>query len=303
MTESSLKIAIPSQGWKQFLTARQDLLSAYDTARIKARSHEIETYHGKVSEAEFRRWLSEFLPKRYGVTAGYVISSGVKCDEKAPHFDVIIYDALNAPVLWIEGDPDVSRAGRSMAIPVEYVQGVLEVKAAMNAKSTADAVEHLADLKPLMQNLDAPGERYKLHLPEHFFCGVIYFELRKADEYSEAALSNILSGLDLRGFIGGLVLRGDGHTKPVSGRISILRSEEAIESSIGRTKESLLQSAPMSASICVTDKLHFATMLLWSEVAFSQFAFDLVAIMQGTYEVGRLSSFYGIGTSDMEGKW
>lgn len=303
MTESSLKIAIPSQGWKQFLTARQDLLSAYDTARMKARSHEVETYHGKVSEAEFRRWLSEFLPKRYGVTAGYVISSGVKSDEKAPHFDVIIYDALNAPVLWIEGDPDVSRAGRSMAIPVEYVQGVLEVKAAMNAKSTADAVEHLADLKPLMQNVDAPGERYKLHLPEHFFCGVIYFELRKADEYSEAALSNILSGLDLRGFIGGLVLRGDGHTKPASGRISILRSEEVIESSIGRTKESLLQSAPMSASIRVTDKLHFGTMLLWSEVAFSQFAFDLVAIMQGSYEVGRLSSFYGIGTSDMEGKW
>jgi hypothetical protein len=299
MFESSLKIAVPSQGWKQFLTARQDLLSAYDTARMKARSHEVETYHGRVSEAEFRRWLSEFLPKRYGVTAGYVISPGVKSDEKAPHFDVIIYDALNSPVLWIEGDPDVSRAGRSMAIPVEYVHGVLEVKAAMNAKSTADAVEHLGDLKPLMQSIDAPGERYKLHLPERFFCGVIFFELRKADEYSEAALSNILSGLDLRGFIGGLVLRGDGLTKPASGRLSILRSEEAIESSIGRTKQSLLQSAPMSASIRVTDKLHFGTMLLWSEVAFSQFAFDLVAIMQVTYEVGRLSSFYGIGTSDM----
>lgn len=38
-------------------------------------------------------------------------------------------------------------------------------------------------------------------------------------------------------------------------------------------------------------------MLRWSESEFAKFAFDLVAMLQGTYQVGRLSSFYGMGSS------
>jgi hypothetical protein len=41
-------------------------------------------------------------------------------------------------------------------------------------------------------------------------------------------------------------------------------------------------------------------MLKWAESQFAQFAFDLIAIMQGTYEAGRLSSFYGVGNSFFE---
>jgi hypothetical protein len=37
-------------------------------------------------------------------------------------------------------------------------------------------------------------------------------------------------------------------------------------------------------------------MLDWSEMWFARFAFDLVAMLQGTYD-GRLSSFYGFGSS------
>jgi hypothetical protein len=54
------------------------------------------------------------------------------------------------------------------------------------------------------------------------------------------------------------------------------------------------------SSVRVTDELHFGAMLLWTEMNFSQFAFDLIAIMQGTYEVGRLSTFHGIGTCDWD---
>src|SRR5438445_1384967 len=100
-----LKVQFPIQGWKQFLTSRKEMLDAFDRAREKAKSHEVETYHGKVAEAVFRKWLSDFLPKRYGVTAGYIISQGLSSKEKAPHYDVIIYDALNSPVLWVEEDP------------------------------------------------------------------------------------------------------------------------------------------------------------------------------------------------------
>jgi hypothetical protein len=41
-------------------------------------------------------------------------------------FDVIIYDALESPVLWIEDNPDNSSGGRSLAIPVEHVKAAPE---------------------------------------------------------------------------------------------------------------------------------------------------------------------------------
>lgn len=297
MADDGLKIAFPVQGWKQFLTSRTEMLTAFDSAREKASAHEIEVYHGKVAEAQLRQWLSGFLPKRFGVTSGYIVSPGIKDGTKVPHFDVIIYDALESPVLWIEEDPDVSKAGRSMAIPVEYVLGVLEVKATMTAASTKKAIEHLADLKALLQGPDAPSERYKLHLPQRFFCGIVHFQLCKDAEYSEAALSNILGGIDLRGFMGGLVLRGEGLSKPVSGRMTVLQGKEPISSSIGKGKQSLLGSMPLSASIKITESFHLGTMLMWSESGFAQFAFDMLAMMRGTYEIGRLSSFYGMGSS------
>ncbi len=50
----------------------------------------------------------------------------------------------------------------------------------------------------------------------------------------------------------------------------------------------------------VADNLHFGSMLMWSEVHFSQFGFDIIAMMQGNYEAGRVSSFHGMGTSGWE---
>ena len=122
-------LKIPTQGWRQILTPRKEMLDAFDKARDQAKSSEVETYHGKVAEAEFRKWLTGFLPKSFGVTSGYIISAGLCSQDKIPHFDVIIFDALQSPILWIENNPDSSDQGRSRAIPVEYVKAVLEVGA------------------------------------------------------------------------------------------------------------------------------------------------------------------------------
>jgi len=298
MTEK-LKIEFPSQGWKQFLTARSEMLDAYDRARDQSRGHEVETYHGTVAESQFRKWLSSFLPKRYGVTPGYIVSSGLKSNVKTPHFDVIIYDQLESPILWVEESPDVSAQGRSFAIPVEYVQCVLEVKSNFSSSTVSDAMNHLKDLLPLMIGSDDISEKYKLHLPENFCCGLVFFNLLKKDQFSEAALQKIISGIELRRFFGGIILRGEAHTKALTGRISLLRGETPIESTIGKEKQSLLNFG-MSQSIEVTENLYFGSMLTWAETFFSQFGFDIIAMMQGTYESGRLSSFYGIGTSEWE---
>jgi len=238
-----LKIEFPSQGWRQFLTSRHEILDAYDRAKERAKSHEVETHHGRVAEAQLRTWLSGFLPKKYGVTSGYIVSPGLRHDQKTPHYDVIVYDSQNSPVLWIEGDPDRSEQGRSIAIPVEHVQCVLEVKSRFSSSTTANAIEHLKDLQPLMGGVDDPKERYKLHLPSTFVCGLIFFELRKEDEFSSAALSRIIDGIGLRGFFGGLILRGHAHDKPVCGRIHMLRSESPIEE---KGRQSLLSGMPLA---------------------------------------------------------
>jgi hypothetical protein len=265
----------------------------------EAKAQEAETLHGKVAEAEFRKWLSGFLPKRYEVTPGYLISPGLKSTQKSPHFDVIIYDKLESPVLWVEDSPDSSIQGRSLAIPVEYVRAVLEVKAKFSSSTVGDAVEHLADLLPLMSGLDEPQEKYKLYLPSTFFCGLVFFELLQEMQFSEAALNKIIAGMQLRGFFGGLILRGEGHVKDLTGRLSLLRSETEIPSTVDNNKQSLLNFA-LSKSVKVTDALHFGAVLTWTETHFSQFSFDAIAMLQGKYEVGRLSSFHGMGTSEWE---
>jgi hypothetical protein len=294
-----LKVEFPVQGWRQFLTSRKEMLDAYDRARTKAKSHEVEIFHGKVAEAELRKWLSSFLPKRYGVTSGYIVSPGLKSTEKTPHFDVIVYDQLESPVLWVEDFPDASPQGRSLAIPAEHVRCVLEVKASFSATSVGDAIEHLADLLPLMGGLDGPQEKYKLHLPPNFCCGLVFFELRQEHQFSETAMNRIVSGIKRRGFFGGIILRGEGHTRELTGKLSLLRSKTPIESIIGKTKASLLISG-IAESIKIGENFHIGSMLMWGEPDFSQFGFDVIAMMQGTYEVGRISSFHGMGTSGWE---
>jgi hypothetical protein len=292
-----LKIQFPSQGWKQISSARKEILDAYDSARDKTKAHEVEIFHGKVLEAALRKWLAEFLPKRYGVTSGYVVSPGIPSSVKAPHFDVIIYDQLDSPVLWTEGNPDSSAQGHSRAIPVEYVRGVLEVKSNFSATTVKVAIEHLRDLSPVMSGLDKPDDPYKLHLPLRFFCAVVFGELRQEALRSDAALAAMIEGAQLRTFVGGLVLRAHGHTTPSSGLIHLVQSKTPMEGTVGRTP---LNEFGLSDSEQVEDNLHFAATIRWQESAFARFSFDVLALMNGTYRPGRLSSFYGQGDSITE---
>lgn len=294
----NLKFEMPVQGWSQFLTARKEMLDSFDKARTQSRKHKVETYHGNVAEAEFRKWLQNFLPKKYAVTSGYIISPGISDKEKAPHFDVIIYEHLESPILWIEESPDMSTQGRSLAIPAEYVKGVIEVKSAFKKGTVLDAIEHLGELKKLMSDIDKPNERYKMYLPKDFFCGLAFFELRKENEFDKAALNSVIKGIELRGFMGGIILRGEGHSKQVTGKIDILRSETEMKSMIKKPEYSLLKGFGDADSVRISDNLHYGAMLMWTEPNFSQYSFDLVALMNGTFEVGRLSSFHGIGTTE-----
>lgn len=283
------------QGWKQFLTARQEMLSAFDSAREKSKAHEVQVQHGRTAEAEFRKWLSSFLPGKYAVTSGYTVSQGTNASKKLSHFDVIIYDRLESPVLWIEGTSDQSSQGRSLAVPAEHVQCVIEVKSRFNASSIKDAVEHLSELSPLLEAIDEPSERYKKYLPANFQCSILCYELVESDIYSEATFQHLLLGAYMRGFTGATILRAEGKALPATGRVRLLSSKTAIEGSLGRSKQSMLAS-PLATSMPIGN-LHVSALLTWAEPYFSEFAFDLLAMLNGTYRAGFLSSFHGFGSS------
>lgn len=293
-----LKLNIPTLGWEQVLTGRKKILDEYDRARTQARGHEVEAYHGRAGEAAVREWLSTFLPKRYGVTSGYIISAGLDSGEKMPHYDVIIYDQLESPILWVESHGDLSGQGRSLAIPVEHVYCVLEVKAAMSSTTVKEAIKHLRELLPLMSAFDASHSHYMLYLPPTFCCGMVFIELRKTEEHSAAALEAYLEGVGLRGFFGGMVMRTEGRTNKVTGQVSLLFSEAYVEQiPLGRVS---LSEFTITRSNAIGTGHHVAAQLDWTEHAFSRFGFDLIARMQGKYRPGYLSSFYGMGMTEEE---
>ncbi len=149
-----------------------------------------------------------------------------------------------------------------------------------------------------MRGPDEPSERYKVHLPLEFCCGLVFFDLKKKDEHSELSLSRVNPTEDLRGFFGGMILRGEGHTRDLTGQLCLTASDNPIQRNFGNENQTMIIS-PISTSetVQIPDGRHRGAMLRWSESNFSQFGFDVIAMMQGTYEAGRVSSFYGMGAS------
>lgn len=292
-TLADLKYRTGTQGWSQFLQGKADRLAQFDSAKNKAKDHEVETYHGKAAEAELRKWLQTFLPKRYAVTSGYIISPNEQGIEKFPHFDVIIYDQLEAPILWIEGNSDATTRGASMAIPVEYVGAVLEVKARWTATSARKAIEHLHDLDPVLKSIDAPEQPYKAHLSPKFFCEIVFFEVCIDDEFAPGLLDKLVD-TNLRGYQGGIVLRGDTLPSELAGNITVCVSDRPLTNPVGKGKCSLLRNSPFSNSVQISENEHLSIMLNWTGASFSGWAFDILALLNGTYRPGFISSRYGL---------
>jgi hypothetical protein len=260
---------IGTSAWEQVIGQKKEMLDAFDAGKRKAKGHEVQTYHGRVAEAVFRKWLSDFLPKRFDVTAGYVVSQGQRGEAKYPHFDVIIYDQFDSPILWVEDNPDVSEGGKSRAVPVEHVRSILEVKSTFDPGEAKEAMEHLRDLEPFYAGIDLPQERYKKYLSPRFFCGVVFFNAKEKDQNSQVAINHLVPSSGPRNFFGGVILRGEGRSEADSGRIKIG-----------------IETKP--------DEIVLHGFMTWVPSAFSMFAFDLVALLNGTYVPGFLSSFHAV---------
>jgi hypothetical protein len=289
-----------SAAWKQFLTARQQMLDAYDRAQVHAAAQAVHVHHGVVGEAAVRDWLSDFLPKRFGVCAGYLRSQGLPHAHQSRHFDVIIYDQLEAPTLWIEENKDKAPAGRARIVPAEYVLAVIEVKSGFSTSTMRSAIEKLSELAPLMEGVDAPDERYPRFLPPNASLHTLFFEHRAVDQRSAEPPNLLRDARFTRPMYGAVILRSDSRHPDDTGIAKVQWGRDPM-TPFG----DLTTGACMTASEEVewiekiedaskVEKMNLSAFLMWSDVQFGQFAFDLLALLQGGFQPGRSSSFHGI---------
>lgn len=200
-------------GWKEFHRNRKNILNEYDRLYEITENRPVRTAHGTGVEAYLRKWLTEFLPQKWSVTSGYIVPTLYKDSPQLYHYDVIVYDALNAPVLWTEGNEDDSAQGKYQAIPAKYVACVLEVKSRLSQKNIKDMAEKLSQLNGFSDQL-----------PETFFSSGIFVELKEADNGKLNVLSSVHEFSKVHRFMGAMVLRYEGDPS-ATGIISLHKTD------------------------------------------------------------------------------
>lgn len=123
---------------------------------------------GENREEILRDFLNQHLPKKYGVLKGEVITSVGGHSHSA---DVIVYDALNAPVLY---------SGRTAVVPIESVYGIIEVKSSLSKAELLDTtpkIEAFKRLAPRELSVIRTREYVTVHRPSRPFGIVLGYQL------------------------------------------------------------------------------------------------------------------------------
>lgn len=94
---------------------------------------------GQIAENVVRDVLRETLPLRYGVAKGKLTNPEGALSR---HLDVIIYDTLNYPTLFIDEN-------RNQIIPIEGAYAVIEVKSSTSKSALTEAFEELSSVASL----------------------------------------------------------------------------------------------------------------------------------------------------------
>jgi hypothetical protein len=287
-------------GWKEFHRNRKDILDEFDRAKEYNSSRPVKTEHGLAGEAALRTWLSAYLPGRFGVTSGYVIPDVVVASYELYHFDVIIYDAMASPVLWIDGNRDSSDQGKKRAIPAKHVRSVFEVKASLTAESAKEAIRKLDQLNSL-----------KPYLPSDFSSNVLFYELDVSLAEKQNILPNLIPTSSIVGYWGGVVLRCL-LDEEMTGLINVFPNAQGAESQsmsipLAKNLESLDIGGDAKGNVVVKTQgsgvmafsdgkaWHFSKLygptvygtlfglhLHWSHNNFARFALDLLSRLEGT---------------------
>ena len=271
-------------GVDSFFAERSGLLNAYSKAKKQTADDAVKTEHGNVAEALARKWLQSFLPKRFGVCKGYIITTNLNFEGPLEEWDVLVYDAIESPVLFTRASDADAEPRR--AIPVEYVRAVIEIKATLTPVTARKCASKLLKLH---QFIGENGEdNYPQFLCEPFLCAALFFETRvdTLAEYRQAldALTELYQHDPIIPLMGGLVLQSQRHPEH-SGYLRLMCGDDPI---------SMPDVFEMSSPFNLIDGKHaiFGAMG-WGVNFYPMFLFDFLASIRGTRTM-RASSFYGL---------
>ncbi len=170
-------------GVDSFFAEREKLLAGYAIAKKQTSDDAVKTEHGNTAEFLARKWLQSFLPKRFGVCKGYIITPCRYIKERElKEWDIIIYDAIESPILFTRGSDSELR----QAIPIEHVRAVIEVKAAFTPNAAKKSAGKLLKLERYLGNND--NDFYPEFICNPFVSAVLFFEtnVKKLQEYQQA---------------------------------------------------------------------------------------------------------------------
>ncbi len=123
---------------------------------------------GENREHILREFLATHLPKKYGIAKGEVVTKNGQHSHSA---DIIIYDAINCPVLYSE---------KTAVIPIEGVFGIIEVKSSLSKAEFVGAarqIEAFKRLAPRELGVIETREYVTVHRPSRPFGLIVGFDL------------------------------------------------------------------------------------------------------------------------------
>ena len=272
-------------GAESFYAERKAILDDYDKAKGQTKDDLVKVDHGHTAESLWRDWLRKFLPKRFGVTKGYIITSSLKYEGPLEEWDVLIYDRLESPVLFARGGPKSPPEETRLAIPVEHVRGVVEVKATLNVSSAKEVREKLDKLRGFVGTNNST--EYPEFLMPPFACSAVFFETAVKDsaEYkrSLSQLVHLCEGPTQP--FGFLVLRSQNHPDHCA-MLHYIEGDQPLGLDLGFE---VSDEVPLKGKHVILGNMGMG----WGVNFFAFYMFGLVRAVAGTLNQ-RMPSFYGL---------
>ena len=165
-----------------FCSLQQELEAALNTGRIQIPHQPTK---GDVSETTWRKWLENYLPKRYAVEKGIIVDSKGNASDQ---IDIVIYDKHYSPFIFNKDDIKF--------IPAESVYCVFEVKQVLD-KSTIDyAVDKASSVNCLFRTsakIKHAGGTYEATEPFRILCGILTTSTGWSEGLASTAFKELMS--------------------------------------------------------------------------------------------------------------
>lgn len=115
-----------------------------DEGRLLSNLTDHQGEKGRLNETHLKTILRRYLPTKFGVGTGFIVSRNSFKESTGPQLDIVIYDALNNSPIYTSDAFSI--------FPVEMVYGYIEVKATIARRDIKEAFFKNRNLRALMDD-------------------------------------------------------------------------------------------------------------------------------------------------------